>query len=497
MAGTIRMTPAGPAEGPPPGFTGTQAPRKRLTLDLSPDADELLGVTLGGRYQVQAVLGQGGMGTVYHVKHAVLGRAFALKVLRREIVVDPESVRRFMQEARVTASIEHANMIEVIDFGEVTEAELPSLKRAKQPYFVMELLQGETLADVIARQGSVAPEQVAAVFAEVASALSAAHERGVVHRDLKPDNVFLVSLGAGKCRAKVLDFGVAKLLSGAKLTRKGTVFGTPYYMSPEQASGGDIDGRADQYALGVVMYEALSGRVPFDDDNHMGVMTKHIFAEPEPIQVVVPDPARLGALGPIVMRCLQKRVEARFATTAELAAALSALAGGGSAAVSAPKPGTLSLRAPDLGEKGQLGRVLPTIVDTPGGRPVTSSRARLFGVVAGLLAVIAGGLGVLVMAQSSSPAPKDAASATAERPAVTSAAAVSSQAATDTAAAVAPGSEAISASALPSAQLPTPAASASERPSTGGGGQRRPTPSGGASIRPAPTTAKTVDPNVW
>ncbi|MFO0556230.1 MAG: serine/threonine-protein kinase [Polyangiaceae bacterium] len=294
---------------------------KRLQLDLPTDGAELLGLTLGGRYVVESILGQGGMGTVYKVRHAVIGRRFALKVLRREIVVDAESVRRFIQEAKIAASVKHDGLIEVTDFGEVTAEDVPTLGTAKQPYFVMELLEGETLAARIIRDGPMPARTLAAIMSRAALALAKAHEGGIVHRDLKPDNVFLLA-GEEPPKVKVLDFGVAKLLSGARFTRKGTVFGTPYYMSPEQAAGHEIDGSTDQYALGVVMYEALSGRVPFDDDTHMGVMTKHVFAEPEPIEHVVVDPAALGPLGPIVMRCLEKRPEARFSTMVELSRAL-------------------------------------------------------------------------------------------------------------------------------------------------------------------------------
>jgi serine/threonine-protein kinase len=285
-----------------------------------------LGVTVGGRYHLVSVLGQGGMGTVYLARHEVIGRSYAVKVLRREIAGDPDSVRRFVREAKIAGSLSHPHVAEVLDFGEVTSQELPALGSATQPFMVMPLLEGRTLADILDRDGPLEGPRAARLFAQAARGLAAAHARDVVHRDLKPDNLFVTrgaeAEGSPRELVKVLDFGVAKLLSGPRLTKQGTVFGTPYYMSPEQALGQPIDGRTDQYALGVVLYEVLAGRVPFDDDTPMAVMKKHIFATPTPLEEVVPDPEKLGAVGPIVLRCLEKRADARFRDMDELAAAL-------------------------------------------------------------------------------------------------------------------------------------------------------------------------------
>ncbi|NUP14150.1 MAG: protein kinase [Polyangiaceae bacterium] len=427
---------------------------KRLTADLPSGAEELVGLTLGGRYVVESILGQGGMGTVYRVRHAMIGRPFALKVLRREIVIEAESVRRFVQEAKIAAGIRHDNLIEVTDFGEVTSADLPSLKTLKQPFFVMELLEGNTVAELIAERGSLEPRVVAEVFRQVAEGLAVAHEGGVVHRDLKPDNVFLLkstpranaASGAATraarakegLRVKVLDFGVAKLASGGKMTRQGTVFGTPYYMSPEQASGLPIDGRADQYALGVVMYEALSGRVPFDDDAYMGVMTKHLFAEPEPIQAVVKNPEKLGSLGPIVMRCLEKRPENRFASMRELARALAAVLVEDASTVDAPVPAlsnatgaprqqsapALLLRAPETAPLMTPPRALPR-VSPAAGVPAAKSRAPIYVGVAAVLLAGALGLGYVAVSRSGGTSPKATAASSDTPPTATPSAATS------------------------------------------------------------------------
>ncbi|KYF69591.1 serine/threonine-protein kinase, partial [Sorangium cellulosum] len=285
--------------------------------DWNPAADPLLGRTIDGRYEVQAVVGEGGMGTVYEVRHKSLGRLFALKVLRRDIAQDAELVARFIQEAKAAAAIGHPNIVAVSDFGAIeVEPGQPEL-----PFFVMEFLTGTSLAALLRTEKTLPSDRVGQIMLQCAAALGAAHAAGVIHRDLKPDNVYLVRNGDQEF-VKLLDFGVAKVAGGKRLTRIGMVFGTPHYMSPEQAEGKRIDGRADLYALGVLMYECFAGRVPFEADTYMGVLTKHMYMSPEPLEQVMPDASALGAFGPIVMRCLAKSPEERFASMADLAAAI-------------------------------------------------------------------------------------------------------------------------------------------------------------------------------
>ncbi|XXT24563.1 serine/threonine-protein kinase [Sorangium sp. So ce429] len=285
--------------------------------DWNPAADPLLGRTIDGRYEVQAVVGEGGMGTVYEVRHKSLGRLFALKVLRRDIAQDAELVARFIQEAKAAAAIGHPNIVAVSDFGAIeVEPAQPEL-----PFFVMEFLTGASLAALLRTERTLPADRVGQIMLQCAAALGAAHAAGVIHRDLKPDNVYLVRNGDQEF-VKLLDFGVAKVAGGKRLTRIGMVFGTPHYMSPEQAEGKRIDARADIYALGVLMYECFAGRVPFEADTYMGVLTKHMYMSPEPLEQVMPDASALGAFGPIVMRCLAKNPEERFASMADLAAAI-------------------------------------------------------------------------------------------------------------------------------------------------------------------------------
>jgi eukaryotic-like serine/threonine-protein kinase len=276
-------------------------------------ADPLLGKTIDGRYKVTAVLGEGGMGTVYEVKHAKLDRTFALKALRLDLAREQDLAERFIREAKATGAIKHPNVVAITDFGSLPDG---------RPYFVMEKLSGQTLGEVVKMGGAIPAARAAAIAIKVARALCAAHEAGIIHRDLKPDNVFLLGRAdAGPDQdVRVVDFGAAMIAGKSRLTKAGIVFGTPYYMSPEQASGDPVDHRADVYALGVIMYEMFTGRVPFQGDTYMGVLTQHMFAQPTPPSRLKPELGRdLGALEAITLKCLEKQPSLRFASMEELA----------------------------------------------------------------------------------------------------------------------------------------------------------------------------------
>ena len=282
-----------------------------------PLVDPLIGVTIDGRYEVLSLLGEGGMGHVYEVKHVALDRRFAMKVLRRDLARDEELASRFIQEAKATASVRHPNVVEITDFGRIVAD--------GAPYFVMELLVGQTLGQVIKAGGPIPARRAVRILKQVAGALGAAHAGGIVHRDLKPDNVFLVggvSGGAASDDVRVVDFGAAKIIGSSRVTRAGIVFGTPHYMSPEQASGQPVDHRADVYALGIIMYEMFTGRVPFEADTYMGVLTQHMFVNPVPPSQVSAAAHELGALEDITMICLAKKREERYASMAALSDAL-------------------------------------------------------------------------------------------------------------------------------------------------------------------------------
>lgn len=283
--------------------------------DWDPTGDPLLDQVIDQRYAVEAVIGEGGMGRVYRVRHVSLDKRFALKALRADLARDPEIATRFIHEARTAASVSHPGLVQISDFGTLPGGEA---------YFVMELLDGVPLSALLHRYGALPAARAVRLAQRIAEAVAVAHQAGVVHRDLKPDNVHVRVL-EDRDEIKIVDFGLAKVLGASRLTRDGVVFGTPYYMSPEQASGESTDHRADIYALGVVLYEMLTGKVPFEADTYMGVLTKHIYLKPIPPSEVLAIPHGLEELESVVLRCLEKKPERRFATLMELHAALSAI----------------------------------------------------------------------------------------------------------------------------------------------------------------------------
>jgi eukaryotic-like serine/threonine-protein kinase len=288
--------------------------------DWNPNADPLIGQIIDSRYEIVSVLGEGGTGSVYEVRHTTLGRRFALKVLRADIARDASVVTRFIQEAKAAAAIGHPNIVAVSDFGEMQPDKSAPLG-SKVPYFVMELLAGTSLANLLRQELILPADRTAAIGLQCALGLAAAHEAGVIHRDLKPDNVFLVRSGDREF-VKLLDFGLAKIAGTSRVTRQGIIFGTPHYMSPEQAMGQPVDHRTDVYALGVILYECLTGRVPYEADSFKGVLDQHIHGTHVPVEQRVQDPTQIGPLGEIITRCLAKSAADRYATMAEVAAAL-------------------------------------------------------------------------------------------------------------------------------------------------------------------------------
>ncbi|HEX7601775.1 MAG TPA: serine/threonine-protein kinase, partial [Polyangiaceae bacterium] len=344
--------------------------------------DPLVGAVIDGRYQVEGVLGEGGMGTVYRVRHLALERALALKVLRADLAQDGELAARFLQEAQATASIKHPGIVQITDFGKLQDG---------RPYFVMELLAGQTLAQALRTGGPLPSALGARVAVRVAQALDAAHKAGVIHRDLKPDNIFLLGNPTqGDLETRVVDFGAAVVLGKSRLTKKGIVFGTPHYMSPEQAAGRPIDHRVDIYALGIILYEMFTGRVPFEGDTYMGVLTQHMFAQPTPPTQLKPELARdLGVLEPITLRALEKEPSARYGSMEELAAALEGALHGVDIAVPSRRSGT----PPPLADRMEL----PSVEEIHGAMSRTHERRSGLWLplsLGGLLALAA--LGVVV-----------------------------------------------------------------------------------------------------
>jgi serine/threonine-protein kinase len=305
-----------------------------------------------GAYRLSALVGAGAMSVIYAAEHVRLGRRVAIKLLRREFTADPAAVRRFFQEARAVNQIRHPHIVEVTDFVE---------EPGGDNYTVMELLEGESLAELLARHGPLPPWRAARIGAQIARALSAVHAAGIVHRDLKTENAVLVERG-GDDFVKLLDFGVAKLLDGSAgrplhQTGAGAIIGTPAYMSVEQAAGRPIDQRSDLYSLGVILYEMITGRRPFDAESYGELVIQHLAVEPPPpSRCAGPDAAVPPELEALIMRCLAKEPADRPAAADELAAALEALAGDGETGAGSGDPiGTgRSRRGPRLAAVGLL-----------------------------------------------------------------------------------------------------------------------------------------------
>ena len=280
--------------------------------------DPLIGHTLDEKYRLEARLGIGGMGTVYRAVHLLIDRPVAIKVLNQRFVEDEAARTRFRREARAAGRLQHANAVTVTDFGQSSDGYV---------YIVMELLEGRTLREIVAKEAPLDPARAVSLMMQISDAVAAAHQAGIIHRDLKPANVFIVQRADVPSVVKVLDFGIAKLAAESlddddkmTLTQVGVMIGTPRYMSPEQCDGVELTPAADVYSLGIILYEMLTGTVPFSGSTPLAIAMKHASESPRaPRDFVATIPE---ALERVVLHALEKRPEDRPADAAEFRAEL-------------------------------------------------------------------------------------------------------------------------------------------------------------------------------
>ncbi len=386
-----------------------------------------VGQIVDGKYQIERLIGEGGMGAVYSGENLRIRRRVAIKVLHSATAQSSDVVQRFEREAQAAGRIGNDHILEVIDLGQLPDGDR---------YMVMEFLDGEALSSRIARLGRLAPVQAVGLVRQALEGLAAAHAAGIIHRDLKPDNLFILREKAGQLDyLKIIDFGISKfqpLGAEGSMTRTGAIMGTPYYMSPEQARGSrEADHRSDLYAMGVILYEALSGRVPFEAETLNELLFKIVLSPHAPLSGVAPEVD--DALASIVDKSLARDPDHRFQTAAEFIAALQAWESSGAAVELPPSfdPGAMMARIAGEGQaqsrrtpdgQSQLNRTpggqsqpkrtpdtwASTRADTvPAGRPATPSAKSKAPIAVGVGVVVLGlaGVGAFVLRSPAAPAP--------------------------------------------------------------------------------------------
>lgn len=306
--------------------------------------DQLIGKVIQDRYRIENVIAKGSMGVVYKATQELIGREVAVKVLHGYLVDDEESIKRFHKEAKAASRLNHPNITTLYDYGVLGRG---------QPYIVMDLLRGQSLAETLKQRDYLPLDEALVIFKQVCDALGEAHKRGVVHRDIKPENIMLEYTDKG-VNVKVVDFGIAKFLQEqddtiGKITKTGTVCGSPTYMSPEQCDDNKVDHRSDLYSLAVVLYETITGRVPFSNKDIYSVMTMHVKDLPPPLKQMRPDLDFPGYLQAVLDVGLAKQPDDRYQTAQEFSDALqgkpvsaAAKTGGNSAEMVRSAAGTAS-----------------------------------------------------------------------------------------------------------------------------------------------------------
>ncbi len=352
--------------------------------------DPLVGLTIDDRYRIIRRIGEGGMGFVYEAEHTALEKRVALKILRDDFSSRSEVVERFRQEAKSASRIGNAHIVDISDFGEMPNG---------ASYFVMELLSGEDLANALAKEAILPLARAADVILQCCRALGAAHGKGIVHRDMKPENIFLTERDGRADFVKIVDFGIAKMSDvetpgapGRKLTKTGMIFGTPEYMSPEQAAGKpDLDHRVDIYALGVIFFEMLAGKVPFVGDTFMGILTQHMFEPIPQLAAFNPSYAENPAIESFITKALAKAPEDRFQSCDEMARALEGALEGQAVRIDPTSKQTLYGHGEPVKARAKTARAIGAAATEMDLTPPPRSNAPWIALVAAL--VIAAGVG--------------------------------------------------------------------------------------------------------
>jgi len=289
----------------------------KLRLTIKTSKDPLIGATLAGKYHILDRLGSGAMGAIYKATHLNLGKPVVLKVLHPHLLKEESHVQRFKREAKAASRLNQPNCITILDYDKTPDG---------WSYICMEYVEGKDLCRILHEEKKLSPERAIRIALQVVDALDEAHSKGVIHRDLKPENIMIEKLRANPDFVKVLDFGIAKIQdtsetgSGSFKTATGMVFGTPEYMSPEQIKGEELDGRSDIYSLGVVIYQMLTGILPFTGETVLEVATKHLQQPPPPLEEVAPDLPK--ELVQVVNKMLKKDRQERFSSAGEVREAL-------------------------------------------------------------------------------------------------------------------------------------------------------------------------------
>ncbi len=348
--------------------------------------DPFLGTTIDHKYDVLENVGQGGMSVVYKAMQTAMNRVVAVKMLKMGLSSDPIFSQRFMREVSLLGKLNHPNIVTVFDSGMTAQGNL---------YLVMDFLSGQTLQKVLDKSGALPIDRAASLILQICDALNHAHKRDIIHRDLKPGNIMIEADHRGEDIVKIVDFGLAKMGEGSeRLTRQGELWGSSFYMSPEQCTGAESDARTDVYSFGILIYYMVTGKLPFRGSGFMDTISKQMNEPPPPLKSMKPDLVVSDMLEPVLFKCLQKSPENRFQTVADLKSALQ---------TAFPEP-----KKPERDVSSRMQRTIakppppPKKVESKSGK--TSKRSHIKGIIVLLIVMIICMAGIFFAVKSRTPA---------------------------------------------------------------------------------------------